>query len=187
MLNRVVQTLIKILATGIWSKELILLGSQRGFTLIELVVVIVVLGIIVTMATINIGDPQVKRVKQSSTQFATLIQLAKEQAIFNSQDYALSVWESGYSFYSLTESGWISISNDRMFRSRDLPEGLQFNLYLDGLKVILSQQDKNKPQVFITSDGEISPFLLEITDQRDWLFQIKFDEIGEFEISPVDV
>lgn len=159
---------------------------DQGFTLIELVVVMVIFAIIVTMATINFGDPQVKRIKQSSNQIASLIQLAKEQAIFNSQDYAVSVWESGFAFYSLTETGWIPVVGDRIFRSRDLPGDLRFDLYLDGIKVILTQQDKKKPQVFITSDGEISPFRLEITDQRDWRYQIEFNEIGEFEIEEVN-
>ena len=160
---------------------------QHGFTLVELVVVMVIFAIIVTMATINIGDPQVKRMQQNSERIATLIQLAKEQAIFNSREYALSVWESGYAFYILSESGWIPVANDRIFRARDLPDGLEFVLYLDDIKVILTQEDKQEPQVFITSDGEISPFKLELTDQHDWRFQIEFDEIGDFEINPVSV
>ena len=166
---------------------MISITKQHGFTLVEIVVVMVIFAIIVTMATISIGDPQVKRMQQNSERVATLIQLAKEQAIFNSQDYALSLWESGYAFYVLRENGWTAVSNDRIFRQRELPDGLAFNLYLDDIKVILAPEDKQKPQVFITSDGEISPFKLDITDQRDWRFQIEFDEIGEFTINAVSV
>ncbi len=176
----------KTSATGIWSNSLSSIRTQHGFTLVELVVVMVIFAIIVTMATISIGDPQAKRIKHSSNQVASLIQLAKEQAIFNSQDYALSIWESGYGFYLLDESGWVPVTGDRIFRSRELPTGLEFNLYLDDLKVILTQTDKEKPQVFITSDGEISPFRLEITDRRDWVYQIEFDEIGDFIIDVVN-
>ena len=135
------------------------------------------------MATISIGDPQAKRMKQSSERVATLIQLAKEQAIFNSQDYALSVWESGYAFYILNDENWVAVTDDRIFRPRSLPDGLEFYLYLDGIKVILGIEDKEKPQIFITSDGEISPFKLEITDQHDLLYEITFNETGQFEIS----
>lgn len=156
--------------------------KQRGFTLIEIVVVVVIISLVITMTTISMGNPQAKRMKQSSTRVATLLQLAKEQAIFNSQDYALSVWESGYSFYTLSETGWNIITDDRIFRERKLPDGLEFFLYLDELKVILEREDKKKPQIFITSDGEISPFRLEITDHKEWLYQISFDETGDFEI-----
>ena len=163
---------------------------QQGFTLIEIVVVVVIISLVITMTTISIGNPQEKRLKQSSNRVAVLLQLAQEQAIFNSQDYALSVWESGYAFYAYTlvdekknEWEWLAVDNDRMFRSRKLPDGLEFFLYLDGVKVSLERDDKKKPQIFITSDGEFSPFELEITDHHDWLYEISYNEKGEFEIT----
>ncbi len=160
--------------------------KQHGFTLIEIVVVVAIISIALTMATISIGDPQVKRMKQSSERVAALIQLVKEQAIFNSRDYALSIWDSGYAFYSLNENGWIQVEDDRIFRPRKLPDGLEFVLHLDGLEVILERQDKKKPQIFITSDGEISPFQLEISDLDELIYQINFDESGEFELVLAD-
>ena len=158
------------------------MSTQKGFTLIEIVVVVVIISLVITMTTITMGNPQAKRLKQSSERVATLLQLAKEQAIFNSQDYALSIWESGYAFYTLSETGWNLVTDDRIFRTRNLPDGLEFFLFLDDLRVNLEREDKKKPQIFITSDGEISPFKLEITDHKDWQYQITFNETGEFEI-----
>ncbi len=161
--------------------------QQSGFTLIEVIVVIAIIGFVLTIATISIGDPQVKRMKQTSERFTALIQLAKEQAIFNSQEYALSVWDSGYAFYTLDQSGWVLVTDDRIFRDRTLPDGIEHKLYLDGVLVILSNEDKKKPQIFITSDGEVSPFQLDITDLDEWTYQISFDELGEFEIILADI
>lgn len=161
--------------------------QQLGFTLIEVIVVIAIIGFVLTIATISIGDPQVKRMKQTSERFTALIQLAKEQAIFNSQEYALSVWDSGYAFYTLDEKGWTLLTGDRIFRERTLPSGIEHELYLDGIKVVLSSEDNKKPQIFITSDGEVSPFQLNITDFDAWTYQINFDELGEFEINLAEV
>ena len=161
-------------------------NKQHGFTLFEVIVVIAIIGFALTIATISIGDPQIKRMKKNSERIASLIQLVKEQAIFNSQDYALSIWESGYAFYTLNESGWLPVSDDRIFRARSLPDGLEFNLHLDGIKVVLEQADKSKPQIFITSDGEISPFQLDITDLEEWTYQINFEESGKFEVVLAD-
>ena len=160
--------------------------ADSGFTLFEIIIVLVIFSVMITMVTIGMGDPQVKRMKQNSERVATLIHLAKEQAIFNSQDYALSVWGSGYAFYTLADQGWVVLEDDRIFRTRTLPEGLEFNLYLEGIKVRLDNEDTNKPQIFITSDGEISPFKLEITDRYDLLYEITFNETGKFEISLAD-
>ncbi len=161
--------------------------TQSGFTLFEVIVVVAIISFALTIATISIGNPQVKRLKQHSQRIASLIQLASEQAIFNSQDYALSIWRSGYAFYTLTETGWLPVSGDRMFRPRDLPEELLFILSLDGVNVTLYNEDKKAPQIFITSDGEISPFQLEITDGQDWSYQINFDERGDFNLVLADV
>ena len=147
---------------------------------------LVIFSVMITMVTISMGDPQAKRMKQNSERIAALIQLAKEQAIFNSQDYALSVWDTGYAFYTLADAGWVPVENDRIFRSRSLPDGIEFNLYLEGIKVNLKNEDPDSPQVFITSDGEISPFKLEITDRYDLLYEITFNETGSFEISLAD-
>ena len=144
---------------------------------------LVIFSVMITMVTISMGDPQAKRMKQNSERVAALIQLAKEQAIFNSQDYALSVWDTGYAFYTLADAGWVPVENDRIFRSRSLPDGIEFNLYLEGIKVNLKNEDPDSPQVFITSDGEISPFKIEITDRYDLLYEITFNETGSFEIS----
>ena len=160
--------------------------TQSGFTLFEIIVVVAIISFALTIATISIGDPQVKRMKQHSERVASLIQLVKEQAIFNSQDYAVSIWESGYAFYTYNKAGWFPVSDDRIFRKRDLPEGLEFVLHLEGVKVKLEREDKQKPQIFITSDGEISPFQLDITDLEDWTYQINFDELGEFELVLAD-
>lgn len=160
--------------------------TQAGFTLFEVIVVIAIISFALTIATISIGNPQVKRMKQHSERIASLIQLAKEQAIFNSQDFAVSIWDSGYAFYLLNESGWLPVSDDRIFRTRELPEGIEFGLYLDGVRVTLASEDKKKPQIFITSDGEISPFQLDVTDLEEWTYQINFDELGEYDLVLAD-
>ena len=63
--------------------------SHRGFTLIELLVVIFIIGVVVAAATITLRDNQGKRIDQKSQQLAALIDLAKEQAIFNSEELGI--------------------------------------------------------------------------------------------------
>lgn len=166
-------------------------------TFIEIVIVIAIMAIMITMVTISFGDPQFKRMSQSRDKITSLVQLAAEQAIFNSQDYGLSISRSGYTFLLLNENGWVPVANDRIFRSRTLPDGLEFDLYLDGLRVGLDREFQSykkedeeerprSPQIFITSDGEISPFILELTDRDDLTFRIQLDETGEFKLETID-
>lgn len=173
-------------------------ARQRGFTFIELVVVIAILAVMITMVTINFGDPQRKRMSHTRDQITSLVQLASEQAIFNSQDYGIGVSTSGYVFLQLTELGWVPVNDDRIFRYRLLPEGLELDLYLDGIKVNLDREflrdtkeddekkSSRRPQIYITSDGEISPFTLELTDRDDLVFRIEYNEKGEFELATIE-
>lgn len=174
-------------------------ANQTGITFIEIVIVIAIIAIMITMVTISFGDPQVKRMSQIRDQITSLVQLASEQAIFNSQDYGIAVTRSGYAFLQLSEFGWVPVNNDRIFRNRLLPEGLELDLYLDGLKVKLDREfiedtsnedeedaERRSPQIYITSDGEISPFILELTDRDDLIFRIQYNAKGEFELETIE-
>ena len=73
--------------------------NDTGLTLIEIVIVIAIISITMAMTTISFGNPQQKQIEQHSARLNALIQLALEQAIFNGQDYALTVVTTGYAFY----------------------------------------------------------------------------------------
>ena len=155
---------------------------EKGLTLIEIVIVIAIISITMAMTTISFGNPQQKQIEQHSARMSALIQLAREQAIFNGQDYALGVTTSGYGFYQLTESGWQIIDDDTLFRSRQLNQDLNFKLYLDGIRVKLYYEFEG-PQIFINSDGEVTPFQINITNNNDLSYQLAYKHATSFVIS----
>ena len=167
--------------------------ANRGFTLIELLVVIFIIAVVVSAASIALGDNQAKRLEQKSQQLAAIIDLAKEQSIFNSEELGIVFTKDTYSFYRLTtqqikgkeETVWEPIENDKILNKRTLPEGLEFELFLEGIKVAYSKKEKVKPQVFILSDGSITPFHVKITDNIDHSHTLKVAENGEFEFNAV--
>ena len=72
------------------------LSNNRGFTLFELLATLVIVGIIVSVAVLSIGDNQAERERRVATQLATLAQLARETALFNAEQLGLSFWQKGY-------------------------------------------------------------------------------------------
>lgn len=166
--------------------------NQRGFTLIELLVVIFIIGIVVAAAGISLVDTQEKRMEQKSQQLAALIGLAKEQAIFDSEELGIVFSKKSYSFYRLDsekqekDDNWIAITDDNLLRERTLPEGLEFELYLEGIRVSFKQDKKVRPQVYILSDGSITRFQINITDKTQHSYSLKFAENGIFELVTIN-
>ncbi len=180
-----------------WKTGTSIKKNIAGFTLIELLAVLLIIGIAVSAATLAFGDNQAERMGRKSQQLAALIDLAKEQAIFNSQELGLLFTENSYSFYTLVSSidkekqeklSWVLIEQDKVLTKRTLPEGLEYELFLEGVKVNFSAAKLKDitPHVFVLSDGTVSPFELKLTDHIDHTFNMKFSGNGEYEIAELN-
>lgn len=159
--------------------------KQSGFTLIEIIVVVVIIGVFAVVMTLSFGDASARQSEQYLQRILALVNLATEQAVFNSRDYGLSFRKDGYHFYELEDGRWKYLTSDRMFKERELPAGLTHSLYLEGIKVVLEEETKARPQIFITSDGEISFFRLDVSDNRQHIYRLARNDEGLFTIAQV--
>jgi general secretion pathway protein H len=163
-----------------------------GFTLFELLVTLVIISIIVGLAVLSIGDNQAERERRLTEQVATLMELARESALFNAEEFGVSFWKHGYEFYRFDGEQWQPISDDVQLRPREFPEDISISLYLDGLKVELpvflnTKSDKSdksdnerQPQVFFLSSGEVTPFELRLGNGQDTEMELISDALGNF-------
>ena len=158
---------------------------STGFTLIELMVVIVIISIMFTFATLAIrSDSPEEMIHREAQRFERLVELALEEATLRGEEYALEVYIDGYRFYRF-ENEWIPLSDDTLLRDRELPEDMEIEMSLEETEIIIdpaasmqslgdaegdtdsetgvtaeAEKDKaNKvtPQIFLLSSGEITP------------------------------
>ena len=71
---------------------------QCGFTLLELLVVLMIIGIIIGAASFSI-NPRAQDVKEEASRFSSLVNLALDEAAMNSDEFALQFTQKGYSFF----------------------------------------------------------------------------------------
>jgi general secretion pathway protein H len=145
----------------------------RGFTLIEILVVIVIIGVIVTFAVLSFnvlgGD---REAEQEARRLAAILAQVRDEAALQGRDLGLRLEPSAYEFMSLEprRGGWQPVADDDLLRRRELPDGLRMRLWLESREVILEQPRAEKrkkvetptPQVIVLGSGEIVPFDLEI-------------------------
>ncbi len=136
---------------------------QKGFTLIEILVVIVLLGIIMTFAMISIGNTQSEKLEEDMRRLLQIMRLAHEEAITNQQTLAMKFSSHGYALQRYDDKGkiWIRVTEPAFFRPRKLDEDYEIKLVQDGLGVSLTDKDSGK--VLFYSSGEMTPFELSIS------------------------
>ena len=153
---------------------------NKGFTLIEIMVVVVIVAVLISAVALSFPPVGDKLLKENANRFTALISLAQDEAILQSTELAVEITPSGYSFYQNEGNSWVSF-NDVPFSKRQLPAEISTKLYLDGISIDLKDRDKDKPQIVILSSGEMTPFTytLQFKDQSE--IKLKVDANGEFE------
>jgi general secretion pathway protein H len=140
---------------------------NRGFTLLELLVVVVLLAVLSTAAVLSVGNlGDDRELDDETVRLMRLLQLADEEAIMDGRDYGLFFEDSRYRFlrYAPESLEWQPAGDD-LFRDRQLPEGLWMSLAVEDREVELGlpdESEKIEPQVVILSSGELTPFVLSI-------------------------
>jgi general secretion pathway protein H len=158
----------------------------RGFTLVEILVVIVIIGIVASMATLAIGVlGRDREVEEQTRRFWAVLQQAREEADLQSLDIGVFVSDNAYEYlrFDQRQGAWQPIYDDKLYERRELPEGLRFRLWLEGREIVMksgevdrSDKDEDKkypPQIAVLSSGEIAPFELRIErDATDALWRV---------------
>jgi general secretion pathway protein H len=142
-----------------------------GFSLIELLVVIVILGIMVSMVVLSMGtlrsdDPA----ETEARRLTALIEFISEEALLQGRDFGVEFLEDGYRFLSWDPDAqlWSVVDDEATLRRRTLPASLEVVLAVDGREVAIDSgrrgadrpQDELAPHVAIFSSGEFTPFEL---------------------------
>ena len=92
--------------------------GARGYTLVELLVVMVVLGILLGLVSLSaVPDPAAK-LRRDAERLETLFALAAEEAQLSSAPIAWRGDDRGYAFFRRERDRWVAIDGDAQFRAR---------------------------------------------------------------------
>lgn len=83
--------------------------SEAGFTLVELMVVIVLIGLAASVAVMT-APPPGRTLAREAEQFGARLVRAKEEAVLTNHAVAVEVTAEGYGFRKRTEGGWTPLA-----------------------------------------------------------------------------
>ena len=159
---------------------------SSGFTLLELIVVILIIGLLITFATISVGTSGGKQVETEAKRFYSLLKLASEEAIMNSQEIALELGKSQYQFLVWGDTGFQPIEGDAgasFFRLRELPESILLKLEIEGSNIDFEDMgsDDSLPKIGLFSSGEMTPFNILFFQEDGEGYHISGDHSGKID------
>ena len=162
--------------------------KQSGFTLVEVMVVVIIIGVMATFAGISIGSRvNEDKLETEARRAEAILKLASEEAEAKGIEIGLRFTEGGYRLLTLDANRqWQDYEASGPLRRRSFASPFALSLLVDGRPARLppeltAEQERElaesvvvkstreddaqrlTPQVLLLSSGEITPFVLQMT------------------------
>jgi type II secretion system protein H len=114
--------------------------APRGFTLLEILVVVVIIGIVLAGAILSLGATGKDRaLQQERDRLAAIAAYTRERGAMLTLEYGLRCGQHGYRFlyYDNRALRWLPETVDDTLRPRKLPAGLRLRLVVEGREIVL--------------------------------------------------
>ncbi|MBI3171125.1 MAG: type II secretion system minor pseudopilin GspH [Hydrocarboniphaga effusa] len=162
--------------------------APHGFTLFELLIVIVIIGIMASFAVLSLGSRALdERLDTEARRLNELIALAAEEAVLQGTELGFIQTADGYAFLVLKEGKWLPLEDNGALRPRALNEPFYLELRMEDRPVAAAKLDDEKvelkPQVLLLSSGEATAFRLDLHARNFAVyFQLEGDVLGRLKL-----
>jgi general secretion pathway protein H len=140
--------------------KLRVLTASRGFTLLELLVVLVIIGITLGAVSINAIPSNQKNLQNEVQRIALLLQAARDEAIVRNRPVAFEADANNYRFLVRNDTDWEPIADDDLMRERQFklaPVDLLMEpapvTGSDPLRIVFGREPVDKPFVLTFTVG----------------------------------
>lgn len=159
--------------------------QARGFTLVEILVVVLIIGIMAVGAALTVGVAHGDRdLERERDRILALADYMRDQATLQNREFGLRCFRGGYEFvvFDPRTGLWQRDEREDLMRPRRLPKGLTMELNVEGRQIVLPaaevRPDEIAPQILLYSSGDLS--LFELFLERD-------EQGARFRIAPSPV
>ncbi|KAE8176285.1 type II secretion system minor pseudopilin GspH [Photobacterium carnosum] len=176
-----------------------MMKRNAGFTLIEIMLVLVLLATSAVAVVSTLPNNKRDEVKEQALRFHHLAQLLGEDAMLNGVDYGIRIEPHQYHFLKLTQNGWQPLEGVKFFTNVKLETGITTTVTIGGawkdkdrlfksdsmfknddiFKKSDQEQKQLPPQIVVMASGEYTPFTVSFeVDKQHQFWQVVADEVG---------
>jgi general secretion pathway protein H len=155
-----------------------------GYTLIEVLIVIFIISIVTTVTMMTISTNENRDIETFAKELTQMVSLAEEQAMLEPNVLGISLAPRSIQFSSLSKDKesrkevWLQL-NDNALRRFTVPGFIQISLEVAGSKIDLNQTEKSIPQIIISTNGDVTPFIMYVGKKgKKPLYAISADADG---------
>ncbi|WP_440054326.1 prepilin-type N-terminal cleavage/methylation domain-containing protein [Pseudoalteromonas sp. T1lg65] len=178
--------------------------ATKGFSLLEVLVVLMIIAFSVNMITYTVGDSEEEELEKAAMRVQGVINLASEFAVLNQVELGFHLDKQTLEFLVFDGTKWVTFEADDIYQPIEFPENMKVELLLEDLpwsqdnlleqanwRELMGGGDGDNflelkklkiPQVLLLSSGETSAFRFSI-ESKELSEPIYFVE-GEF-MAPV--
>ena len=150
--------------------------ASAGFTLVELLVVMVIIGITLGLASLNAIPSPRQNLQQEAQRLALLLQLARDEAIVRNRQVAFEANGERYRFVVRNDTGWEPVTRDDLLRERTF-RGAPLQLVLEPSM----RSDPSTVRITFGREPVDKPFVLTLATAGNAV-AIRADGIGHFTV-----
>jgi len=157
--------------------------TGRGFTLIEILIVVVILSILTVMGVQMVSSGSVERnLRHHARVVQSTIEYACDQATLQNIPYGVRFFNKAYVFFQYNNQQWQAVISDDINFSRELTDGSIFSLEIDGQFVVLHDDEIEIPHIMCDTSGQMTAFELIVSDATErHRYQLKTTDFWQLE------
>lgn len=147
------------------------MNKQRGFTLLEIILALVIFASCAMMVVSTIPSPSSADI--FGQQLKALVEYGSDRAVMDGNIVGLTITTDNYQLVTVEEKngqrGWVPLTAGRILTHGAFPEAMHVSLSPQRLAATLDAE----PQILFLPDGEISRFTLALqSEDKQQAFRI---------------